>query len=729
MNQPLPEALPRILIVDDNPAIHEDFRKILGAKSDAQSRLENVEAALFGESAGPMERAGFRIDSAYQGKEALELIEKAIEAGDPYVMAFVDVRMPPGWDGIETVERVWQCSPELQAVICTAYSDYSWDDMTRRLGHTDNLLILKKPFETVEVLQLAHALARKWTLARQAKLRMEDLDRMVRQRTEELVVANQSLQQEIEERIRVQDALRTSEERFSKAFRSSPFPMAIQSVTDRRFLDANPSFLELSGYSAEELAQAKPQEIQLWSKSGEAGPNPLLPEGRLRNQSSLFRRRDGSTRQTLLSSEPLALGDIPCLLLIVEDITDQLKLEAQLRQAQKMEVIGRMAAGIAPEFNNILTVIQGDVGLLQSVNASSVDKGALLDQIMQASKRAAAFTKQLLAFSRKQVLQPHPLDLSVVVQRTKKMLSRLIGEKFDIRLTCQNELPSVLADEGGMEQILINLALNARDAMPSGGTIDIATDVCVLDETAASLNPEARAGRFVRLSATDHGCGMNPQVLARIFDPFFTTKDVGKGTGLGLSTIHGIVKQHEGWIDVSSEVGHGSTFKIFLPASSAAAAAPANAGRDDDQAEPGRGETILVVEDENTVRELACASLEKRGYEVLKAANGPQAVEVWERNSSKIHLLLTDMVMPSGMNGNELAKTLQSRNPGLKVIYTSGYSPEILRRDSLYTQGTNFLPKPYDPQTLLKAVRTCLDGGKLAQMDARPVKPAPTLSA
>jgi CheY-like chemotaxis protein len=222
---------------------------------------------------------------------------------------------------------------------------------------------------------------------------------------------------------------------------------------------------------------------------------------------------------------------------------------------------------------------------------------------------------------------------------------------------------------------------------------------------------------------------MNPQVLARIFDPFFTTKDVGKGTGLGLSTIHGIVKQHEGWIDVSSEVGHGSTFKIFLPASSAAAAAPANAGRDDDQAEPGRGETILVVEDENTVRELACASLEKRGYEVLKAANGPQAVEVWERNSSKIHLLLTDMVMPSGMNGNELAKTLQSRNPGLKVIYTSGYSPEILRRDSLYTQGTNFLPKPYDPQTLLKAVRTCLDGGKLAQKDARPVNPAPTLSA
>ena len=712
------EALPRILIVDDNPAIHEDFRKILGAKSDAQSRFENVEATLFGDGLEALSHGGFRIDSAHQGNEALKLIQEALDSGDPYTMAFVDVRMPPGWDGIETIERVWQCCPELQAVICTAYSDYSWDDMTRRLVHTDNLLILKKPFETVEVLQLAHALTRKWTLARQAKLRLEDLDNMVRQRTGELLVANQNLQQEIEERIRVQDALRISEERFSKAFRSSPFPMAIQSVTDRHFLDANSRFLELSGYTAEELTRTQPQEIHLWSKSADTGAAAFVPEGRLRNQSCLFQRRDGTSRQTLLSSEPLSLGDTPCLLLIVEDITDQLKLEAQLRQAQKMEVIGRMAAGIAHEFNNILTVIQGDVGLLQSVNTSTVDKGALLDQIMQASKRAAAFTRQLLAFSRKQVLQPHPLNLSTVVQRTKKMLSRLIGEKFEIHLDCPDELPSVLADEGGMEQILINLALNARDAMPDGGSIEIATGLSVLDETAASLNPEARPGRFVRLSVTDHGCGMNPQVLARIFDPFFTTKDVGKGTGLGLSTIHGIVKQHEGWIDVSSEIGHGSLFRIFLPVSNATATTPASVRRDDTVLEPGRGETILVVEDEGAVRELACTALQKRGYEVLNAEDGPRAVEVWESNSAKINLLLTDMVMPSGMSGSQLAKALQSRNPLLKVLYTSGYSSEFLKKDSLCAQGIDFLPKPYDPQTLLKAVRTCLDAGKLSPLAA-----------
>jgi PAS domain S-box-containing protein len=713
MKQPASDTPPRILIVDDNPAIHEDFRKILGGKSDAQSRLEDVEAGLFGEGSASMNRPGFRIDSAYQGKEALGLVQKAIAEGDPYVMAFVDVRMPPGWDGIETLERIWQCSPELQAVICTAYSDYSWDDMTQRLGHTDNLLILKKPFETVEVLQLAHALTHKWALARQAKLRMEDLDRMVQQRTEELVLANRNLQQEIEERVRIQQELRVSEERFSSAFRSSPFPMAIQSSVDWQFLDVNPSFVELSGYTAEELAHPGAQHIQFWAKGGDPAPNAFVPEGRLRNQSCLFRRRDGTTLQTLLSTEPLSLGGKPCLLLIVEDITDQLKLEAQLRQAQKMEVIGRMAAGIAHEFNNILTVIQGDVGLLQTVNVSNVDRGVLLDQIMQASKRAATFTRQLLAFSRKQVLQPHLLNLSTLVQRTKKMLGRLIGEKFEIRLHCPNELPSVLADEGGMEQILINLALNARDSMPGGGFIEIGTEAVVLEKSASSVNPEAHAGRFVCLFVTDYGCGMNPQVLARIFDPFFTTKDVGKGTGLGLSTIHGIVKQHEGWIDVTSEVGRGSTFRIYLPVCNATSTPPQNAGNDPHPEEPGKGETVLVVEDEAAVRELACVSLQRRGYQVLKAADGPQAIEVWERNSAKVDLLLTDMVMPSGMNGGELAKILQSRSPQLKVIYTSGYSTEFFRKDSPLTQSINFLPKPYDPQTLLKSVRTCLDGGEL----------------
>ena len=255
MSLPASTNCPRILIVDDNPSIHDDFRKILGSRSEAQSRLDDVEAALFGQSDASSERIGFRIESAHQGQEALKLVQQAEKAGDPFVMAFVDVRMPPGWDGVETLEQIWKCSPNLQAVICTAYSDYSWDDMTRKLGQSDNLLILKKPFETVEVLQLAHALTQKWSLGRQAKLRMEDLDRMVRQRTEELVSANEKLQQEIEGRVRAQEELRVSEERFSKAFHSSPAPMAILHVADRKFLDANQSFVKLCGYTQDELAQ------------------------------------------------------------------------------------------------------------------------------------------------------------------------------------------------------------------------------------------------------------------------------------------------------------------------------------------------------------------------------------------------------------------------------------------------------------------------------------------
>lgn len=690
MNLSRSETEPRLLIIDDNPAIHEDFRKILGVRSSTHSRLDNIEAELFGESSSQSERAGFRIDSAHQGQEGLAMVQKALEQGDPYVMAFVDVRMPPGWDGVETLERIWQCAPELQAVICTAYSDYSWDDMTRRLGQTDNLLILKKPFETVEVLQLAHALTQKWKLARQAKLRMEDLDRMVRQRTEEL---------------------RISEERFSKAFHSSPQPGVILSLADRHFLDFNQTFIDLTGYPAERLTRETDQQLQLWIKGSDSNAGGFLPEGRLRSLSCQLRRSDGSLRQIILSSEPIAVGPTPCLLLVAEDVTDHLKLESQLRQAQKMEVIGRMAAGIAHEFNNVLTVIQGNTGLLQTVQSDKLDRNALLNQIMQASQRAASFTKQLLAFSRKQVLQTRLLDLSLIVQNTRKMLAQLLGEKYTIQVSTSEGLPSVMADDGSLEQVLINLALNARDAMPKGGNIELRTEVCVVEESTVQSNPEARPGRFVKLTVSDNGCGMDPQVLARIFDPFFTTKEVGKGTGLGLSTIHGIIKQHEGWIDVTSEMGRGSQFHIFLPACQGPAT-PRALQTDYLLPEPGRGETVLVVEDEVAVRELASSALQKRGYKVLTASNGPEAVTVWERSKNSVHLLLTDMIMPCGMTGGELAKALQARNGNLKVLFTSGYSPEILRKDSMFVQGINFLPKPYDFPTLLKAVRICLDGGK-----------------
>jgi CheY-like chemotaxis protein len=383
-----------------------------------------------------------------------------------------------------------------------------------------------------------------------------------------------------------------------------------------------------------------------------------------------------------------------------------------------MEVIGRMAAGIAHEFNNLLTVIQGDVGLLQSAPPNAVDRSALLEQIMQASQRAATFTRQLLAFSRKQVLQPRVLNFSELILRMKKMLGRMIGEKYTVNVQCDDTFLSVRADEGGLEQVLMNLVLNARDSMPDGGVVEIGAELVRLTESAARENTEARAGQFVCLRVDDHGSGMTPQVLSRIFDPFFTTKEVGKGTGLGLSTIHGIVKQHEGWVEVTSEVGKGSSFKVFLPASSVPPGR-ATVTEKSPAPEAGNGETVLVVEDETAVRDLACMALRKRGYHVLSASDGPQAIELWKRNPGPVDLLLTDMVMPNGISGGELARELSSRNPTLKIIYTSGYSTEILKQDSLLTQGINFLPKPYDLHALLKAVRLCLDGGKLPQYEVR----------
>jgi PAS domain S-box-containing protein len=714
MSDKAENSRPRVLVIDDNAAIHNDFRKILGGQPAVETRLDDLEKALFGLSTTSVARVDFRIDCAFQGKEALGLVQRALEENDPYLLAFVDIRMPPGWDGVETLEKLWQCCPELQAVICTAHSDYSWDDIAHRLGQTDSLLILKKPFDTAEVLQIAHALTQKWVLARHAKLRMEDLNRMVQERT-------QDLQKEVEERSRIQEALRVSEERFSKAFLASPMAMAIQNQPEGLFLDANARFLELTGYPADQLLQHTGAELRLWEDAGKQPMATALPEGRLRKRPGVLRRKDGATRNTVLWVEPIALQTGPCLLLLVEDVTDHLKLEAQLRQSQKLEAVGCLAAGIAHEFNNLLTVIQGHTGLLSGKPLNSKIAGESIERIAQASQRAASLTRRLLAFSHKQPVQLRPVNLSVAVQGLGRMLGQLIGERFQLKLDCAPDVPPVHADEGNIEQILINLVVNARDAMQNGGAICITTRVVKLDAATASLNLEARPGRFVCLSVSDKGCGMTREVVSRIFDPFYTTKDVGKGTGLGLSTVHGIVQQHQGWVEVSSQVGMGSTFTVFLPACDEAPGGLSSAGRPEvSSVQPGGAETVLMVEDESIVREAARLALERGGYRVFEAGDGPEALQLWERSPGHIDVLVTDMVMPHGVSGGARARVLQARDPGLRVLYTSGYSSEAFREDRHLILGVNFLRKPYDPASLLKAVRLCLDAQSQPQARHQP---------
>jgi signal transduction histidine kinase len=411
-------------------------------------------------------------------------------------------------------------------------------------------------------------------------------------------------------------------------------------------------------------------------------------------------------RTLLWSFHPVAASQV--VHCYVEDITDRLNLEAQLRQSQKMESIGQLAAGVAHDFNNMLTVIQGHSGMILARTNLPPELLDCAQAIFRAAERAAGLTRQLLMFSRKNVMKPKPLDLRKVVSDLSKMLQRLLGETVTLEFNPPPELPLVQADTGMVEQVIMNLAVNARDAMPKGGTLTISTNPVELDDAYMQAHPEARLGAFVCLRVSDTGCGMDSATMVRIFEPFFTTKEVGKGTGLGLATVYGIVKQHEGWIEVSSEVGKGSTFNVFFPATSE----PVRAlPPESPLATPVRGghETILVVEDEQVLRDMAHLILQDCGYQVLAAGSGAEALEVWERNPGRIDLMLTDVVMPGGMSGRELAAKLMPNHPQLRIIFTSGYNVEEMNTDFFRRSRAVFLQKPYTRADLAKAVRECLD--------------------
>jgi PAS domain S-box-containing protein len=389
------------------------------------------------------------------------------------------------------------------------------------------------------------------------------------------------------------------------------------------------------------------------------------------------------------------------------DITERINLETQLRHAQKLESIGQLAAGVAHDFNNILTIIQGHADLLVAGCEPTHRSAEPLKQISAAAKRGASLTRQLLTFSRRQVIQPKILDLNSILGNMTQMVHRLLGEDISLESNYTPGLPSIEADAGMVEQVLLNLAVNSRDAMPKGGRLIVSTSPMDIDQAYVDQHPESRTGKFVCVTVMDTGCGMPPETLSRVFEPFFTTKEVGKGTGLGLATVYGIVKQHQGWIDVSSQVGIGTTFKIYLPAHTEMAEAIDDNGPDRKRTRGGH-ETILLVEDEPVLRELARMILQDYDYRVLEAGNGVEALQVWDQQEGKIDLLLTDMVMPEGMNGRELAEKLKIRSPGLKVIYTSGYSFDAIGNEAALGDA-RFLQKPYPPPQLAQTVRECLD--------------------
>ncbi|MBU6409282.1 MAG: response regulator [Verrucomicrobia bacterium] len=388
-----------------------------------------------------------------------------------------------------------------------------------------------------------------------------------------------------------------------------------------------------------------------------------------------------------------------------EDITLRLTLEEQLRQSQKMDSIEQLVGGVAHDFNNLLTIIQGHSSALLARPALPADMASPVQAVSSAAERAAGLTRQLLMFSRKNVVQRSRLNLGEVIGNMNARLSRLLGESILLQFQSPEALPPVSGDAGMIEQMVMNLSANARDAMPAGGKLLVSLKPVAIGRAYLEAHPAGRAGAFVRLRISDTGTGMDRATQSRIFEPFFTTKEIGKGTGLGLATVYGIVKQHEGWIEVNSEPGQGATFDLFFPILEKAAAAPKRRAG----GVGGGAETILIVEDEPLLREMTREILAAYGYKILEAATGKEALEVWKQHHAAVDLLLTDLIMPAGMSGVDLAEKLLADHPNLRVVFTSGCNTRALDAELRLRSQARFLPKPFTCAELAENVRNCLD--------------------
>ncbi|MBW3534750.1 MAG: PAS domain S-box protein [Gemmatimonadetes bacterium] len=514
---------------------------------------------------------------------------------------------------------------------------------------------------------------------------------------------------DLTEHRRVEAALAESQQRYGRVFASSGVGILVMDE-ETRILDANPAIIRLLRWPADtavgrrmrELVHPEDREswLELWTELESGGQELYDREVRLR-------REDGSWAwcHEHVSAVREADGRFTAVS-VIDDISEQKRLEEQLRLSQRIESIGRLAGGVAHDFNNIITVIQGHTDLLLSDVGERDGLYPDLLQIRAAAARAAALTRQLLAFSRRQVLQPRIVDLNTVMRGMEPMLRRLIGEDVDLRFELSPDLGLVRADPGQIEQVVLNLVVNARDAMPRGGRLTVETHERHFGESFVRTHPGSSEGPYVGVVVRDTGHGMDEDTVALIFEPFFTTKEPGKGTGLGLAMSYGIVKQSGGYVLVESEPDEGSTFSIYLPRieEGKPGQAPEPAAQGD-----GGSETILLVEDEPMVRELARRALQARGYDVLTAQDGEAALAVLDDHDGSLHLLLTDVVMPR-MGGREVAERIRRRVPGLKVIFMSGYTDDAVVRHGVLEESTPFLQKPFTPDELADKIREVLDG-------------------
>lgn len=523
------------------------------------------------------------------------------------------------------------------------------------------------------------------------------------------------VQQLERQRLRADADLRASEERFRELAETIQDMFWIMDPIDRRTLYISPASETILGRSCKSLYE----QPDSWFDA-------VHPDDQDRIRRAVGSLVDGDEYdieyRIIRSDEQVRMihdlaypvrdeaGQLLRIVGVARDITEQRSLEDQLRQSQKMDAVGQLAGGVAHDFNNILSIIIMQAQLTEATVELPDKVRETLHEIRAAADRAANLTRQLLLFGRRQVIQPSDVDLNGIVTQLTKMLERIIGEDVRLELDLCAEPLMTRADPGMLEQLLMNLSVNARDAMPQGGRLLIESAKRCVDEAELSRNPAASAGSHVWLSVSDEGCGMSPETASRAFEPFFTTKEVGRGTGLGLATVFGIVKQHKGWINVTSEPEHGTRIEVFLPSGTAGATVePLTSERAQENSCRGN-ETVLVVEDEPGVREMVRTVLERNGYRVMEAANGADAIRLVEGYEGALDLLLTDIVMPGGLNGWDLGRRLLRDDPQLKVLYFSGYSAEIAERKIELSHQETFLQKPLSADVLLEAVRNCLDG-------------------
>jgi two-component system cell cycle sensor histidine kinase/response regulator CckA len=495
---------------------------------------------------------------------------------------------------------------------------------------------------------------------------------------------------------------KTVDEKFRYFFQENPQPMWIYERESGRLVEVNQAAADMFGYSADELLRMRVSDLRVEDATN-AGQS-------VSGLGARYRTRDGRLLDLETATREIGYEGGRAMLAVLSDVTRRQQLEEQLLQAQKMAAVGMLAGGIAHDFNNLLTIITGYSQLILASLEATDRNHTAAEQIMKAGERAAGLTRQLLAFSRRQAMQSKVLDLNLLVGGLAVMLRRLIGEDIDLRLNLGKELGQVSADPSQIEQVIMNLAVNARDAMPKGGTLTLTTSNVHLGEDYAATHTRVKAGSYVMLAVIDTGIGMDAATRSRLFEPFFTTKQQGQGTGLGLSIVFGIVRQTGGNVEVSSEPGVGTAVKIYLPRVEQAAAAEV----ENPAAAAERGsETILLVEDEETVRKLVRETLEREGYTVLEASGADQARRISRTHEGPIELMITDVVMPKE-SGRVLAKRLASVRPDMKVMFMSGYTDAVEIAEGETSAG-EFLQKPFTPGALAQAVRQILkkdDGGK-----------------